>query len=82
MSQSSQPLFEPFFPANPLPSRKKAVTPIVVATATPVRNATELRFGVPTGREKRCGHDLRTGAHHERHPENSQESLNRLRSVR
>jgi hypothetical protein len=44
MIQSSPPFPSFCFPAMPLPSRKNTVTPIVVAVATPPRNASEFRF--------------------------------------
>jgi hypothetical protein len=45
ITQSSQFFPESSFRPTPLPSRKKTVTPIVVAAATPPRNAREFRFG-------------------------------------
>jgi hypothetical protein len=44
MTQSSQSFPPSCFPAVPPPTKKKTVTPIVVATATPPRNASEFRF--------------------------------------
>ena len=44
ISQSSQSFPAFCFPAMPLPTRKNTVTAIVVATATPLRNASEFRL--------------------------------------